>query len=61
MTTKEFYKYEDYKLEWKYEDDKVNPALIYLFFLKKKRVQNQKNRKGDVLHRGNIYIKQLIN
>jgi len=22
MTTKEFYKYEDYKLEWKYENDK---------------------------------------
>ena len=32
MTTKEFYKYEDYKLEWKYEDDKVNPALMYTFF-----------------------------
>jgi hypothetical protein len=40
MTTKEFYKYEDYKLEWKYEDDKVNPALMYTFFKKKKRVQN---------------------
>ena len=61
MTTKEFYKYEDYKLEWKYENDKVMVAIIYTFFLKNNRAQNQKNRKGDVQRRGNIYIKQLIN
>ena len=58
MTTKEFYKAEDYRLEWMYEDEKVKNTFNNIYLLPiKKRALKRTNRRAVARQLGNISSK----